>query len=125
MASKIHVDTGGGPVERNIIGGTNNTINNYESFPEHKQNLVEAAADIQALLEQLEKSYPTNTTTSKMALATQAMQHIDGDPNLTAKILSALRTGSVKALEQLLSHPAASFVIGALEDWQNNKNEGS
>ena len=46
---------------------------------------------------------------------------IDSNPNLTARILSALKVDSVKAFEQFLNHPAASFVIGALEDWQKTK----
>ena len=86
-----------------------------------QQNLAEAAAEIQQLLEQLEKSYSTDTTTGKMALATEAISQIEGNPYLTTRILSALKTGSIKALEQFLSHPAASFVAGALEDWQKTK----
>jgi hypothetical protein len=35
--------------------------------------------------------------------------------------LSALKAGGVSAFEQLLNHPAASFVIGALEDWKNSQ----
>jgi uncharacterized protein YjbI with pentapeptide repeats len=93
----------------------------YYNNPEQKQTLAEAAAEIQALLEQLEKSYPTDTTKDRMALATEAIAQIDSNPNLTARILSALKTGSVKAFEQFLSHPAASFVIGALEDWEKTK----
>ncbi len=93
----------------------------YYNNPEQKQTLAEAAAEIQQLLEQLEKSYPTDTTTGKMALATEAIAQIENNPNLTARILSALKVGSVKAFEQFLSHPAASFVIGALEDWQKTK----
>jgi uncharacterized protein YciI len=38
-----------------------------------QQNLTEAAAQIQQLLEHLEKSYPTNTTAGKMAIATEAI----------------------------------------------------
>ncbi len=93
----------------------------YYNNPEQKQNLAEAAAEIQALLEQLENSYPTDTTTGKMALATEAIAQIENNPTLTARILSALKVGSVKAFEQFLNHPAASFVIGALEDWQKTK----
>ncbi|NEO41801.1 MAG: hypothetical protein F6J90_37955 [Moorea sp. SIOASIH] len=85
---------------------------------QQQQSLTEAAEEIQALLKQLEKSYSTEATTGKMALATEVIQRIDSNPTLTAKILSALQVGSVKALEQSLNHPAASFVIGALEDWQ-------
>lgn len=89
--------------------------------PSQQQTLTEAAAEIQALLEQLEKSYPTDTTTGKMALAMEAIAQIDSNPTLTARILSALQVGSIKAFEQFLNHPAASFVIGALEDWQTTK----
>lgn len=109
----IHTDGGNynERIEGNYIQG-----NYYDNV--QKQSLAEAAAEIQQLLEQLEKSYPTDTTTGKMALATEIIQRIDKNPTLTARILSALKVGSVKAFEQFLSHPAASFVIGALEDWQ-------
>jgi internalin A len=98
------------------VGKNTNITNIYNS-----QDLTQAAADIQALLEQLEKSYPTNTTKDKKAIATEAIDRIDHDPKLTEKILSALKTGGISALESLLNHPAASFVINALEDWQQNK----
>lgn len=86
-----------------------------------KQSLAETAAEIQQLLQQLEKSYPTDTTMGKMALATEAIAQIENNPNLTARILSASKVGSVKAFEQFLNHPAASFVMGALEDWHQTK----
>jgi hypothetical protein len=86
-----------------------------------QRNLAEAAAEIQQLLEQLEKSYPTNTTMGKMQIATEAISQIDSNPTLAARILSALKVGGISAFEQFLNHPAASFVIGALEDWQETK----
>ncbi len=116
----------------NINGSTNITnitaqggskIQNTEisNASQQKQDLMQAAAEIQQLLEQLEKSYPTDTTTGKMALATEAIAQIENNPNLAARIISALKTGSVKAFEQYLNHPTASFVIGALEDWEKTK----
>ncbi|MEM6398790.1 MAG: CHAT domain-containing protein [Cyanobacteria bacterium P01_D01_bin.116] len=102
-----------GEIKTEKIAGTINEV--------QQQTLSEVAAEIQQLLEQLEKSYSTDTTTGKMALATEAIAQIENNPNLTARIFSALQVGSVKAFEQLLSHPAASFVIGALEDWQKTK----
>ncbi|NEO81000.1 MAG: hypothetical protein F6J99_34220 [Moorea sp. SIO4G3] len=100
-----------------MYGGMQASQENVVSS-QQQQSLTEAAEEIQALLKQLEKSYSTEATTGKMALATEVIQRIDSNPTLTAKILSALQVGSVKALEQSLNHPAASFVIGALEDWQ-------
>ena len=58
-----------------------------------QQNLAQAAADIQALLEQLEETYSTNTFSGKVAIANEAIQCIDNDPKLTQRILSALKAG--------------------------------
>ena len=100
---------------------SNQTMDTNVVSPEQKRTLADAAKEIQALLEQLDTTYSTDTTKGKMALATEAIAQIDSNPTLTARILSALKVGSVKAFEQFLNHPAASFVIGALEDWQKTK----
>lgn len=92
----------------------------YNYAPEQKQNLAEAASEIQQLLEQLSQSYPTNTMAGKMALAAEATQRIENNSTLMHKTISALRAGGTAALEQVLSHPAASFVIAALDDWSKN-----
>lgn len=113
-----NINTGGGNYNERIEGDY--IQGNYYTTAQ-KQNLAEAAAEIQTLLKQLEKSYPTDTTTGKMALATEAIAQIENNPNLTTRILSALQVGSLKAFEQFLNHPAASFVVGALEDWQKTK----
>ncbi|MBD2778670.1 COR domain-containing protein [Iningainema tapete] len=101
-------------------GGTQTGGTLYDNSS--NQNLAEAAAQIQELLTQLEQSYPSNTTTGKMAIATEAIKHIESDPTIKSRILSALKSGGIQALAQLLNHPAASFVIGALEDWQKTED---
>ena len=108
-----------GDAKGDVVSEARDLFNTYTQ--EQKQNLSEAAAEIQQLLEQLEKSYPTETTTGKMVLATETIKCIEKNPDLRKRIFSALKTGSVKAFEQFLSHPAASFVIGALEDWEKTK----
>ncbi|NEP54849.1 MAG: hypothetical protein F6K65_41125 [Moorea sp. SIO3C2] len=97
------------------------TENNYYNNPEQKQNLAEAAAEIQQLLETLDKTYPTDTTTGKMEVATAAVEQIETNPGLSNRVVSALKAGGVSAVEQLLNHPAASFFIGALQDWQETQ----
>lgn len=87
-----------------------------------QQNLAEAAAEIQQLLEQLDKSYSTETAVGKMALAIEATKQIEANPTLLARALSALQAGGASALEATLNHPAASFVIAALQDLQNTGN---
>ncbi|MEB3179764.1 MAG: hypothetical protein VKL59_12120 [Nostocaceae cyanobacterium] len=84
------------------------------------QTLSEAAAEIQKLLEQLSKSYPANTTEKEIANA--AIKRIENNPTLSGKVISALKAGGTQALAQSLNHPAASFVIAALEDWYKKKN---
>ena len=86
-----------------------------------QQNLAEAAKDIQELLEQLDETYPSDTTTGKMKIATEVITQIDNNPTKAKRILSAIKAGGVAAVEQLLNHPASSFIIGALEDWEKNK----
>ncbi|MEH2043684.1 CHAT domain-containing protein [Nostoc sp.] len=86
-----------------------------------QQNLAEAAAEIQKLLEQLDQSYSTDTTLGKMQVAAETIKTIENNPMIAERITSALKAGSIQALAQLLNHPAASFVIGALEDWQKTK----
>jgi hypothetical protein len=123
-------NTGG--ISQNVSGGQihggmqaaqgNNNVQTSTTYSsqEEKQPIAEAAAEIQKLLEELSQSYPTNTTSGKMALAAEATKRIENNPTLMQKTISALRAGGTAALEQLLSHPAASFVIAALEDWNNN-----
>lgn len=98
------------------VGGNKNTTNIQNS-----QDLAQAAAEIQTLLKQLETTYPTNTTLGRVAIAEETIQRIEQDPQLAPRILSALKAGGTSALDSLLDHPAASFVIAALEDWQQSK----
>ncbi len=88
-----------------------------------QRNLAEAAAEIQQLLEQLDKSYPSDTMSGRMQIATEAVSQIENNPAFKTRVLSALKAGGVSAFEQFLNHPAASFVIGALEDWQKTKED--
>ncbi len=78
----------------------------------HEKSLADAAKEIKAILDQLSQNYPTDT------IASELIKKIDSNPSLAQRILSALNAGSISALEQFLDHPAASFVVSALEDWQ-------
>ncbi|GAB4377386.1 MAG: hypothetical protein Kow00121_26680 [Elainellaceae cyanobacterium] len=120
MSGDRTINTGGGSY-REINNQGTYVEGNYYNSPQAKQNLAEGAAEIQQLLEQLSKTYPTNTQSQQMTVAAKAIEEIEQNPTLTQRVLSALQAGSVSALEQLLNHPAASFVIAALEDWQKTK----
>ncbi|NJN13674.1 MAG: hypothetical protein HC815_39610 [Richelia sp. RM1_1_1] len=114
---------------QNFHGSVNNAVGNVEgnfNVNQPKNNLSEAAAaEIQQLLNQLSQTYPTTTTTEKMEVATTAIQHIENNSNLRQRVLNALKTGGIQALGQMLNHPASTFVIAALEDWQKSQNQTS
>jgi hypothetical protein len=109
----------GNLIQGNVLGDIKSSFN--IDTCEQQQSILRAAAEIQQLLQQLEKSYPTSTTHEKLAFAAEAIRHIDSNSKLHQRVLSALKAGGVQALGQALNHPAASFLIGALEDWQNSK----
>ncbi|MGK7954368.1 MAG: COR domain-containing protein [Crocosphaera sp.] len=103
------------------IGAANSTLHdNVKAIGEYNeapsQDLPEAAAQIQALLDQLSQTYPTKTSKQKMAIAVEAMDVIEQDSSLTQRLLSAVQAGSLAAIESMVNHPAASFVIAAIED---------
>ena len=103
--------------------GTINTDKLTANINEAEQKtLAQAAKEIQELLEQLGKTYDTSNYSGKMQVGTEAVKTIENNPELKARIISALKVGSVKAFEQFLNHPAASFIIGALEEWQKTSN---
>jgi phosphoenolpyruvate-protein kinase (PTS system EI component) len=105
-----------------ISGGVAGNVEGDFNVNQTKNNLSEAAAEIQQLLEQLSQSYPTTTTSEKMKVASAAIQHIENNHTLRQRVLSALKTGAIQALGQMLNHPAATFVIAALYDWQKSQN---
>jgi len=110
---------------KNNKGNINEKIEGdfVQQAPAQKQDLAQAAADIQKLLEQLEKTYSVDTTTGKMTIATKAVEQIENDPGLMQRVFSALKAGGIVAFEKSLNHPAASFAIAALKDWQNSKKD--
>jgi hypothetical protein len=115
------------PIKENYgLGINKGNINNLKFartiYKSQQQNLAEAARDIQELLEQLEKTYPSETTMDRMKIATEVITHIDNHPTKAQKIFNAIKAGGVAAVEQLLNHPASSFVIAALNDWQKSKS---
>ena len=101
-------------VQGNMEGGT---IHNQAT---ETPSLTEAAAEIQALLKQLEQTAPAETTTQKMTLATQAIAQIEANPTFKQRTVAALTAGGIKAFEAAIDHPVAAFVVGAIEEWQKS-----
>ncbi|NEP27196.1 hypothetical protein [Moorena sp. SIO3I6] len=120
MSGDRKINTEGGNYNEKIYG--NYVQGNYYPAGQN-QTLAEAAAEIQQLLEQLDKSYTTNTITGQMELATEVIKRIETNPPLMNRVLSALKAGSIQALAQALNHPVASFVIAAMENLQKTQGK--
>jgi len=82
------------------------------------QSLMAVAAELQGLLEQLSAQHPDAGLTTRMTIATEAVTQIQQQPSLLQRLFSALKAGGTATLKQLVKHPAATFVITALEDLQ-------
>nr|WP_300501973.1 COR domain-containing protein [Crocosphaera sp.] len=98
--------------------GQSQAIGQFNETP--SQDLAEVAKEIQCLLDQLSQTYPTETKKDQKHFAVEAIDRIEQNPSLTQKLLSATKAGSLAALDSLLNHPAASFVIAAIDDLQND-----
>ena len=94
-----------------VKGDQIGTQHNYP--PEQKQTLASAAAEIQNLLKQLEKSNPTATVEQQEAFVEAAVS-----PNLKARFASALQAGWKEAVKELLDNPYANVAVALLEGWQ-------
>ncbi|MBW4635406.1 MAG: pentapeptide repeat-containing protein [Iphinoe sp. HA4291-MV1] len=101
-------------VHAHQIGGN---INNYTP-PQQKQNLAEAAAEIQQLLQQLEQTNPTTTTSEKMTVVAKAINEIEKNPTLKARVIGALKSGGKEALKEAVDHPLVNILMASIEGWQ-------
>ncbi len=93
------------------------TQHNYAA----QQNLTQAAAEIQQLLQQLEQTYPTNTPSEKMVVVEAAIKEIENDPTLKQRVIAALKSGGIEALKELIDNPLVNILLAALEGWQTGE----
>ncbi|MFL9458396.1 pentapeptide repeat-containing protein [Tolypothrix bouteillei VB521301_2] len=99
----VNADT----VTANQIGGN---ITNYTQ--EQKQNLAQAASEIQQLLFQLSQANPTDE------VVTEAIhQEIKRNPTLKSRLQSALKAGGLEALKAIFNHPLFSIPAETVKGW--------
>ncbi|MEO0536100.1 MAG: pentapeptide repeat-containing protein, partial [Cyanobacteria bacterium P01_A01_bin.123] len=102
-----------GTVHGGVAGNVEGDMNIYT--PEQQKSLAEAAQEIQQLLDQLSETY------SLAEVPAQAEAEIKGNPQLKGKVVSALKGGGKKALQELVKHPAIAILIAAIEGWEKGK----
>jgi hypothetical protein len=77
-----------------------------------KQDLAEAAVEIQKLLDQLAETYP-NITETTLAQAIQV--EIQHNPTLKVRLINALKSGGVEALKAIFNHPFVSVPVETIK----------
>ena len=82
-------------------------------------NISEAAAEIQQLLEQLTATYPTNTSKEKNIVVGEAVDKIEANPTLKAKIINALKEGGKETFREAINHPLVNIFLATIEGWQD------
>ncbi|NES46258.1 MAG: hypothetical protein F6K20_34780, partial [Moorea sp. SIO2C4] len=91
------------------------TQNNYATA--QKQNLAEAAAEIQQLLNQLSQTKATTTEIEKLAIVAKVTQEIKSNPTLKAKVINALEAEGTEALKEAIDHPLVNILMPMIEGW--------
>ncbi len=100
-----------------VAGNVEGNQNIYVS--EDKQTLAEAAAEIQQLLKQLEKTNPTATKTEKINYVSATIA-----PTKRKRIMSALKAGGQAAISEFLDNPYLNVAIAVIEDWKATEAQG-
>ena len=83
--------------------------------PEQQKRLAEAAQEIQELLTQLAQTYPTKTPSQKAIFGAKTLEEIEQNPTLKARIVSALKSGGITALQEAVDNPLFNVVSAFLE----------
>ncbi len=105
--------------------GNQDRSNNSAIVTQHNygegQNLTEAAAEIQQLLEQLSQTYPTNTLVEQAVVGTKAIEEIENNPSLKQRTIATLKASSIEAFVQLIHHPVINVMRSGFEAWQKGE----
>ena len=104
-----NVNAGDVSIQRDQIS----TQDNYAS----ERNLSEATIEIQQLLDNLAKNYPTSTETEKKVFVLEAINRIKNQPSLSDRAWNALKAGSVEAIKAIANHPTISIPVEIVNAW--------
>jgi uncharacterized protein (UPF0147 family) len=101
-----------------VQGDQNATQYNYAA----PQNLAEAAAEIQHLLEQLAQSNPAIVAVQDQTVVLETLhQELKRNPTLKARLLNALKTGGTEALklglEAVFKNPLVAISVETIKGW--------
>ncbi|MEH1885349.1 response regulator [Nostoc sp.] len=90
-----------------------------DQTPQQKENLASTAAEIQQLIQNLEQTYPSTTNAEKMVVAAKAVEEIEKNKTLQARLIRAMKAGAAQAFEDILvGQPVVKIILAVFEGWQ-------
>jgi len=102
----------------NIVTGdiTGDVVYKNTQIIGDEENIKDIAVEIDSVLTS------SAAAMSHSEVANNVVQHINDNKSFSEKISKSVKDGSIDALSQFLNHPAASFLIGAIKSWKEQKN---
>ena len=79
----------------------------------------EAATEIRQILEQLTAIHPTNTSKEKNIVVGEAVDQIEANPTLKAKVINVLKEGEKETFRETINHPLVNIFLATIEGWQD------
>ena len=84
--------------------------------------LKETVAKVQYLLEEVSKTYPTETLTQQAVVAEQVIQEINNDFTLKQRVVSAIKAMGVEAFMEGIDHPVANILRAGMDGFKKPNN---
>jgi hypothetical protein len=53
-----------------------------------------------------------------MTVVARAVDEIENNPTLKARVIGALKAGGTEAFKELIDHPLVNIVLASIEGWQ-------
>jgi uncharacterized protein YjbI with pentapeptide repeats len=112
------INMGGGDYRETTVKDNATYVEgDYYNNPEQKQNLAEAAQEIQDLLQQLAQSYPSSTTVEQITLATELVKEIEKSPTIKQRVLNAGKEALLTFAEKSLDTPLGAAGLALVKGW--------
>lgn len=93
---------------------------NMQINQQNNEEIKKLASELSDLLENLSEGCELQGSMEKRKVATKAVEHIQDDEGLMAKVSNAFQAGTLSSIEAQLDHPVASFLINAIQEFLEN-----
>lgn len=84
---------------------------------QQRQDILNVAADIQKLLKQVERNYPTEMLKQPEAVVPYFLNQIEANPTLKYRLADALKVMTIPAFLDIVESPFTNVLNLALQSW--------